>query len=335
MNTPKSRHMDAVIAGIIVLGVGIVTGIPWQQGRCADVPVSNENPAKIARMATAFARERFVAYSPSEFNPLDKSAGPVSDESIRADLLLARTYFSCLVTYSCAPQHGLDRIVNVAHGLDMRVVVGIWDIRSVTEIETAVRLAKEFPETVISVLVGNETMLRGGAWEPLAAAIRLVKAALPETPVSTSEPIISYGNDDLCKITDFHCPNIHWLFNTNGDSRHDVDGAITWLLERSDALRDMEAAQKPVLVKEHGIPSGPEPFSEDIQAEYWEKLLKGAPNSESKALVFFEFIDLPFKKITQQSELSATEEHWGAYKKDRKTKPVLRVLPTSQRAAKP
>lgn len=322
-STLSSRRV--VIPVLLAFAIGVLVGLLWPRGRSTSLQTvsTKQELNPLARLSSAFLRERFVAYSPSEFNPLLRDAEPISDESIRADLRVVRSRFSAIVTYSCDPRPGLDRIVHVAREVDMRVIVGIWDVRSVVELETAVHLAKEFPDTVVGVLVGNETMLRGGKWEQLEAAIRLVKTALPDVPVSTSEPISAYGNEDLRSITDFHAPNIHWIFHSN--QRQDIDGALEWLLERTQALQ--EIAPKPTLTKEHGLPSGPEPFSELLQSNYWAKLVQRAPNSVTQAIAFFEAFDLPFKTNTQQSELSATEAHWGAWNVDRQPKPVLSVFP--------
>ena len=152
------------------------------------------------------------------------------------------------------------------------------------------------------------------------------RQAAPEMPVSTSEPISSYGNDALCQITDFHSPNVHWIFQ--GGNRQDVKAALDWLTERTQALRSIYP--KPLLVKEHGMPSGPDPFTEALQSNYWAQVLQRVPNSTNQSVVFFEAFDLPFKTITQQSELASTEAHWGAWDKDRRPKPVLTAFPLQQ-----
>lgn len=331
METSTRVRRSIAVPVLIALMVGVLVGLLWPRGRLSNLPPSTPSgQITFAGLRSAFERDRFVAYSPSQFNPLVMDAEPISDESIRDDLRVVRGRFSAIVTYSCNPKQGIDRVIRVAHELDMRVIVGIWDIGSVVEIETAVRLVKEFPDTVIGVLVGNETMLRGGKWESLETAIKLVKAALPGIPVSTSEPISAYGNDDLRRITDFHAPNVHWIFNS--DRKQDVEGALQWLFGRTQAL--LETEPKPLLLKEHGLPSGPEPFSEILQSNYWANLLQRAPSSAMQAVVFFEAFDLPFKKITQQSELSEAEAHWGAWDKSRQPKPVLTVFPPLQSGPK-
>jgi len=263
--TPTSKRPGITIA--IAFALGVLIGVFWHRslisGRLTFSP--DDSKAGLRRLSSAFTSDRFVAYSPSQFNPTATNPEPIGEDSIRDDLRVVRTRFSAIVTYSCDPRMGLDRIVPVAHDLDMRVIVGVWDIHSVVEIETSVRLARGFPDTVVGIIVGNETLSRGGEWEPLEAAIKLVKSAAPGMPISTSEPISGYGNDALCHITDLHSPNVHWIFESK--NREDVPAALDWLVERTQALRGIYP--KPLLVKEHGMPSGPEPFTEALQSIYW------------------------------------------------------------------
>jgi exo-beta-1,3-glucanase (GH17 family) len=229
----------------------------------------------------------------------------------------------------------LDQIVPVASGFGFRVVLGVWDVKSVRELATAVTQAQEYSNTVIGVIVGNETLLRGEKWENLEAAIKLVRAAIPGVPLSTSEPITSYGNDDLRQIVDFHSPTCHWLFQ--GGDRTNFVVAVAWLRERLRALRELPEADKPILIKEHGLPSGPEPFSTQLQVEYWELCRERIPRRERSAFCLFEAFDLPWKSTTNPSEFGATEAHWGAWSNDRQPKPIVatmeRVVRTKPRPA--
>lgn len=276
-------------------------------------------------MRHAFQSNKFVAYTPSEYCPLAGKITNATEESIRADLLVLKPNFDVLVTYSSNPAHGLDQVVPLAGELRMRVVLGIWDVRSVREIETAVTLSRKYSNTVIGVIVGNETQLRAEKWENLEAAIKLVRAALPDVPVSTSEPITSYGNDDLREVVDFHAPICLWIFQ--GGNRHDPKAAVAWLKERITSLREMPGGDKPILIKEHGLPSGPDPFTPELQKEYWQIWMKEMPNTEKYTSNVFESFDLPWKPKTNPSELGASEAFWGAWASQRRPKPIVAVLP--------
>lgn len=308
-------HVTRLIALIFWLGVQSVVAIGQERER-----------PKLDVLRDAFATERFVAYTPSEYNPVGKVV-PASPESIRADLQTLRPHFSVLVTYSVNAQHGLDKVVPLAADNGFRVVLGIWDIKSVPEISTAVELCRAHPKTILGIIIGNETMLRGGAIEDIETAVKLVRAALPDLPITTSEPISSYGNEALRALGDFHAPTVHWIFQ--GRDPANPEAAVAWLKERAEALREVRHGTKPLLVKEHGLPSAPEPFTEALQQKYWTLVTAAFPSSKDYALVFFEAFNLAWKTKTNPSEQGASEAHWGAWTQERKRKSVVNSLTSS------
>lgn len=294
---------------------------------CMMRPVSPEEGLRrgMARLSAAFASERFVAYSPSAYNPLARPPAPVSEESIQQDLATLRPYFSALVTYSCSARSGLDRIVPVAERSGFKVLLGIWDVGSPDEIETAAQLARKHPRTVLGVIVGNETLLRGGKFQTLETAFRALRERAPGVPLSTSEPIHAYASEDLRRIADYHTPNLHWIFQ--GRRAPDIEASIEWLKGRVGALRKQSFGEKPILIKEHGFPSSPAPFSSDLQTAYWQRVLAEMPAGPALAVNFFEGYSMPWKPRTNPSPLAPSEAHWGAWESDRTPKPVVRILP--------
>ncbi len=309
----------------LALGICLLAGICPVLSSLASSPVAPKHPiAKLERLQQAFRHDRFVAYTPSEYDPREGFKKPASEVGIRADLQILRPYFDALVTYSCNAEDGMDSIVPEAARLNFHVVLGIWDVTSVREIETAVSLARQYPKTVIAVIVGNETQLfRRADWKGLEAAIRLVQAALPDVPVSTSEPISSYGNRFLRRTVDFHAPNCHWIFQSSEKDKVDTSAAVAWLKERVESLQEIPDGDKPVLIKEHGLPSEPAPFTPELQVQYWKHWMAAKPNSEKCASVFFEYCDLPWMKAQTGQEYEA---HWGAWSDQRHPKPVVDIL---------
>jgi exo-beta-1,3-glucanase (GH17 family) len=308
---------------VACLTIGMVLGLG---SGCAKSALDRTDDPKLVRLKQAFKNMHFVAYTPLDYNPLVRNK-PATPEGIRTDLLLLLTNrLTGIVTYSCSPTDGMDQIVPVASDLGLTVIVGIWDVKSVVEIETAVNLATRYTN-VVGVIVGNETLLRGGTVENLEAAMNLVRAALPTVPISTSEPISSYGNEDLRRLADFHAPNIHWIFQ--GHDVGDYQAAANWLAERCRALRSLTYGDRPILVKEHGYPSGGNPtFTPQLQHDYWSFLLRTFPNSESHNIVVFEAFSLGWKTTTGPPEgaFSASEKYWGCWDENRNAKPVVDVL---------
>src|SRR4051812_19507226 len=86
----------------------------------------------------------------------------VSEERLREDLKLLAARTGCVRTYSV--QQGLDAVPRVAQALGMKVMLGVWLGRerekNELELEKGMALAKQFPETVSTLIVGNEVLLR-------------------------------------------------------------------------------------------------------------------------------------------------------------------------------
>jgi len=286
---------------------------------------------KMQRLRWALKELRFVAYSPSQFNPLPREFTPATEQTIQADLETLRPYFDGLITYSCNRAQGMDKIIPIAAKLQYKaVMMGIWNITSEDEINTAIRLAKEYPSLVVAVIVGNEGILRGPRngydYPTLEAAINKVREALPDVAVSTSEPIHEYGDEDLLSLTDFHAPNIHPWF-AGGERRRDYRAAVDWVKDWVESLQ--EVSDKPLLVHETGLPSGPEPHaSPELQKTFWHTLFTEMSNTKNYGIAFFEAFDAgEWKMETNPSDIPEVEISWGAFTNDRKPKPVVEVLP--------
>jgi exo-beta-1,3-glucanase (GH17 family) len=128
-------------------------------------------------------RAHCVSYAPfrGDESPFGPDI-PIDPGRIAADLDQLKQITGCVRTYSI--DHGLDRIAEVAARNDVRVLQGVW-LSSFPElnrkqIDTAVRLARSFPDTIAAVVVGNEVLLRGEMSPPeLARTIREVKSQVP------------------------------------------------------------------------------------------------------------------------------------------------------------
>lgn len=284
--------------------------------------------SKLVRLQQSFLKDRWVAYTPTELDPRPANLKVATARGIEEDLRVLRPFFDVLITYSTNEEQRMDLVVPSAAKSGMRVCLGVWDVKSVREIARAVALAKQYPETVIAIIVGNETQLFHRAeWEDLEAAIRLVKLAVPSVPVSTSEPIDAYGNEDLRRIVDFHSPIAFYIHHSS--DRTNVDAAVAWLKERIKALRSL--SDKPILIKEHGFPSGPTPFTAALQAKYWTACQAAIHPSGTYTIAFFEAFCAPWKSVTNAGAdpvLTASEALLGAWDENRQP---LKVVATFKR----
>jgi len=128
-----------------------------------------------------------VSYAPfrGDQTPL-LPATHVSAEQITQDLAQLAKISECVRTYSI--ENGLDQVPELAAKAGLKVILGIWlgsnRLKNLARISTAIRLTKEFPATITSLVVGNEVLLRGEmTTSDLAATIRSVKTqvAVPVT----------------------------------------------------------------------------------------------------------------------------------------------------------
>src|SRR3978361_2216268 len=110
----------------------------------------------------------------------------IGTDAIAQDLAQLAKVTDCVRTYSV--ENGLDQVPALAAKAGLKVIQGIWlgssRLKNLAQIATVVGLTKEYPGVIISVVVGNEVLLRGEmTTADLAATIRSVKAqvAVPVT----------------------------------------------------------------------------------------------------------------------------------------------------------
>src|ERR1700757_1337455 len=107
---------------------------------------------------------------------------PVDPRQIDSDLAQLKEITDCVRTY--AVDHGVDQVPEIARRHGMKVMQGIWVSnmpgQTAKQVATAVALARQFPDVIESVIVGNEVLLRGEmSAADLSRTIREVKTQVP------------------------------------------------------------------------------------------------------------------------------------------------------------
>src|SRR5690242_8321125 len=158
--------------GLLAAAVAIIVAVWWWLGRPIAMPVG---PADIGRLQCV----SYAPFRPGQ-NPLEAGTH-VSAAQIEEDLGRLRKVTDCVRTYSI--EHGVDQVPEIAQRLGMKVMLGLWlspdRAKDRVQVDTAIALAKRFPDTVTDVIVGNEVLLRGElSAADLAGYIREVKAAV-------------------------------------------------------------------------------------------------------------------------------------------------------------
>ena len=133
-----------------------------------------------------------VSYAPFRAHQTPWNSNEIiSPEQIAEDLATLATISGCIRTYSV--ENGLDKVPELAAKVGLKVILGIWIGRdrqkNAALVDTAVSLAKNYPDVIISVIVGSEVLLRGEMTaSDLRAIIRAAKGRLA-VPVSYADVV--------------------------------------------------------------------------------------------------------------------------------------------------
>jgi exo-beta-1,3-glucanase (GH17 family) len=218
----------------------------WWLGRPVALPPSPLAPG-----------EKFYCLSYAPFrdgqDPLIETTR-VSAAQIDQDLKILSRYSSCIRTYSV--QFGQDQIPEIAQRYGLKVMQGLWlsnkPLRNHAEIATVVALAKKYPDTIQSIIVGNEVLLRGEmSLADLEGYLRDVKAQVtqPVTYADVWEFWLRYA--DLRNAVDFVTIHIlpYW---------EDFPVRASRAAEHVDSIRKKVAAaipNKEIVIGEFGWPA--------------------------------------------------------------------------------
>lgn len=170
------------VASVIFVPIGAAIILLWWW---LGSPIGGD-AATSARMEKLYC----VSYSPfrDDQTPLDLSTR-IDPADIEADLLRLSHITDCVRTYSV--DFGLDQVAEIAARHNMKIIQGAWigfdAVRNHREIATVTALAKQFPDVIRAIVVGNECLLRGEiSPSDLADVIRSVKAQV-SVPVTYAD----------------------------------------------------------------------------------------------------------------------------------------------------
>jgi exo-beta-1,3-glucanase (GH17 family) len=295
--------MRLVTAFFALAAVAIVVAWGWL-GAAVEMPVSPFGPGE---------KIQCISYAPfrGDQNPFGPDV-PIDPRQIEADLVSLKPLTDCIRTYSV--DHGLDQIPEIAGRHGMKVMLGLWlsslpDL-SRHQVETAIALAKRFPDVIQAIVVGNEVLLRGEMSAPdLINTIRNVKSqvSMPVTYADVWEFWLRYR--EIASAVDFITIHIlpYWE-----DFPIPVQGAAAHL----GSIRSQVAAAFPnreILIGEFGWPSagrmreGALP-SRPNQARLVQEVLAQARRDNYRVNVI-EAFDQPWKRQLE----GTVGGHWGLY----------------------
>jgi glucan 1,3-beta-glucosidase len=239
-----------------------------------------------------------VSYAP--FRDTQTPLSPtthIAPEQIAADLAALAKISDCVRTYSI--ENGLDQVPALAAKVGLKVIQGVWlgsnRQKNLTQISTAVRLSKEFPGVITSLVVGNEVLLRGEmTTADLAANIRAVKSqvAVPVTYADVWE--FWLRNRELYDAVDFVTIHIlpYW---------EDMPVRAKFAATHVDSIRKRMAVAFPgkeILIGETGWPSAG-------------RMREGAlPSRTNQARVVSEILSLAKQESFRVNLIEAYDQPW-------------------------
>ena len=305
--TERSLFRLATPAVLLASAVAVIAAAWWWMGKPVAMPQS-----PLARGEKLHC----VSYAP--FRGTQSPLTPpieISPAQIDEDLARLSKITDCVRTY--AIEFGLDRIAEIAERHGLKVMQGIWlsgnPAKNKIEIDTAVRLAKQYPDTIRALIVGNEVLLRGEmSAQDLAATIRNVKSqtSVPVTYADVWEFWLRYR--DVYDAVDFVTIHIlpYW---------EDFPISAKDSVSHLDQIRKKVAAafpNKDILIGETGFPSagrmreGAEP-SPSNQAKVIHDIIALSKRDNFRVNVI-EAFDQPWKRQLE----GTVGGHWGLFDAD-------------------
>ena len=297
--------------GLFVVVAALVVASWWWRGAPVTMPPSP---------LSAGEKLPCVSYAPfrGQQTPLDPTTR-IDAAQIDEDLALLAKLTTCIRIYSV--DLGLDQVPQIAERHGLKVLLGIWVSgrrdKTQWQIETGVALANRFPNTIQSVIVGNEVLLRGEVTAAsLAANLREVKAQVRQPVTYADVWEFWMRNSELSEAVDFITIHIlpYW---------EDHPIAAEQAADHIASIRGVVAAAFPgreILIGEAGWPSAgrmreaarASPVS---QARAVHDLLSRA-KAENFRVNIIEAFDQSWKRLQE----GTVGGHWGIIDEARRTK---------------
>jgi exo-beta-1,3-glucanase (GH17 family) len=285
----------------------------------------------------------------------DRGSGAVNptDEQILEDLrILTRDgNFRMIRLYDSQQNAEATLRLIRKHGLDLKVFLGAWLSAEISnpgcpwapepipeevleanrrgnaeEVQRLIGLAREYPEIVVAVAVGNEALV---GWTdhlvPVASVIdyvRTVRDAV-EQPVTVADNYDWWAKhgQELAAELDFVSIHIYPVWESQP-----IDNGLEFGIANIQAVRDALPDSR-LVITEAGWASTAVDFGERAgqteQKRYYHEVCRWAQR-ENITLFFFEAFDESWKG--DPNNAAGAEKHWGLFTEDRRPKLVMQDL---------
>jgi len=312
-------------------------------------------------LSPEFLSREAVAYSP--YRSSNRATEVITKVNIKQDMdLLLAANIKLIRLFGSADAEALQilQVIN-DNALDIKVMLGIWiapksnpDTANLAEIARGVALANAYPNIVLAVSVGNETMVNWNTWAPVAANdmigyIRLVRSQISQ-PVTTDDSWSFFANDigsyqtlDVLHEIDFVSMHTYALTDTLFGNKWDwqqlsvaansraaamMDAAIVSTRQDFSAVKNYLSnhgfAGMPIIIGETGwkaeVSNGETQRAHPVnQKMYLDRLQAwlavSSPTTGPLNIVYFEAFDEPWKQ---------SDDKWGLFNVNREARYALK-----------
>ena len=256
----------------------------------------------------------YTAFRKPDETPMNPDAS-VDEARVREDLSILSARTGCVRPYSVI--QGLEHVPKVAKELGMQVLMGIWIGRerdkNDLEIERAIALARQYPDTIRGIVVGNEVLLRREqSAQQMATYLDRVRAAV-DIPVTYADVWEFWAeNKSLADHVSFVTVHILPYWEDHPVGIHDAIQHITGTAEQ---MRQMFHG-KDVLIGETGWPSAGRQRMAAVasrvnEARFMREFSQAAADHHLN-YNFIEGFDQPWKR----GQEGAMGGNWGVFDSD-------------------
>ena len=184
-NRQVSRRIEPIAVraplALLLISLTIIVSVWWWLAKpvvLAHAPIDAANKLEC------------ISYAPfrDDQTPLNPTL-EVSAEQIREDLIQISKISRCIRIYSV--DNGLNKVPELASQIGLKVLLGIWignnRLKNAQLVDTAVALSKKYPDTVTTIIVGNEVLLHGDMTPSDLRELLLSVKARVTVPVTYAE----------------------------------------------------------------------------------------------------------------------------------------------------
>jgi exo-beta-1,3-glucanase (GH17 family) len=289
-----------------------------------------------------------VSFSAYRRGQSPNGAGP-TEAQVLEDLRLVSKHWGLLRTYELTPANEAALRLARQHKIPVRFLLGVWinpektpedRARNEAQVAAGIKAARDYPELVAGLLVGNETQVE---WTGHLVAPEVLLRCIRETRAGTTVPV-SVADDynfwnkpaaaAIAAEIDFITLHMYALWNGRG-----LEEAMDWT---AGIYKDIQSRHpgKMIVIGETGWATSHDPAK---NAPGQEAALMKAPTDEASQLVYlrqhyawvarhrvptvlFEAFDEEWKGSGSGRNPLEAEKHWGVFDENRQPKSSFRTL---------